>query len=106
MSMFFIKTNIARITVKLFLFFTPLVVVAQDKLIIKVAAYGGGATDSLQPLWNYANQWGTYTPFTKGEGVLTGKVYYNFLDKKNISMRAGVAGVAISDQTVPVISEG
>jgi hypothetical protein len=87
------------------LFFSFAVNAQQDKLTIEVSAYGGGATDSLQPLWNYANQWGTFSPLTKGEGVLSGKVYFHFLDKKNISMRAGVAGVAKTDFSESFIQE-
>jgi hypothetical protein len=37
--------------------------------------------------------------------VLTGKVYYHFIDKKNISMRAGVAGVAKTDFSESFIQE-
>jgi len=77
----------------------------QHKLTIEVAAYGGGATDSIQPLWNNANQWGTFSPLTKGEGVFTGKVYYHFLDEKNISMRAGIAGVAKTDFSESFVQE-
>ena len=81
------------ITVLCLFFIIPLSSAQNDKLTIEVAGYGGGATDSLQPLWNRANQWGTFAPMTKGEAVFTGKLYYNLLDSKNVSMKAGVAGV-------------
>ena len=92
----------------IFLFFTLfsfLTFSQQTKLNVEVAAYGGVATDSLQPLWNYANQWGIFTPLSKGEGVLTGKIYYHFLDKKNVSLRAGLAGVAKTDLSESFVQE-
>ncbi len=90
----------------LFFFLFCLTALAQQsKLTIEVAAYGGGASDSLQPLWNYANRWETFSPLTKGEGVLTGKAYYHFLDKKNISMRAGFAGVVKTDISASFVQE-
>ena len=75
------------------------------KLDVEVGIYGGGATDSIQPLWNYANQWGTFSYLTQGEGVITGKVYYNFLQKKNVSIRAGVAGIAKTDLSESFVQE-
>lgn len=82
----------------IFLLFIVSVSSAQtDKLTIEVTGYGGGATDSLQPLWNWADQWGIFTPMTRGEGVFTGKVYYHFIDRKNVSMKAGVAGALKTD---------
>jgi len=77
----------------------------EEKLTIEIAGYGIAATDSMQPLWNYANQWGTFSPLTKGEGVFAGKVYYNFLEKKNISLQVGVAGVAKTDLNDSFIQE-
>ncbi len=76
-----------------FFFITQFMCGQDTKLTIEVAGYGTVASDSLQPLWNYANQWGEFDPMTKAEGVFTGKVYYHFLDKKNVSLRAGVSGV-------------
>ncbi len=93
------------ITVIFLFFIVPLSSAQNDKLTIEVAGYGGGSTDSLQPLWNYANQWGIFSPLTKGEGVLTGKVNYHFLDKKNISIKAGVSGVLKTDWGESFIQE-
>jgi hypothetical protein len=84
-----------RITTLIILFsMISSVIYGQDKkLSVEIAAYGSGATDSLQPLWNYANKWGEFEHLTKGEGVFTGKISYRFLDKENVSMKAGLSGI-------------
>ncbi|NPA37970.1 MAG: capsule assembly Wzi family protein [Chlorobi bacterium] len=90
----------------LILLLIPVALLAQEqKLQIEVSAYGGAATDSLQPLWNYANDWGLFNHLTEGEGLLKGSVNYDFLQRKNISMRAGIAGIAKTDLSGSFIQE-
>ncbi|MGV8829082.1 MAG: capsule assembly Wzi family protein [Breznakibacter sp.] len=65
-----------------------------DSLQINLEWTGVAGNRSLQPLWNYANQWGIYSAFDKNESVLVMRAKYRIVNHHDFSLEAGVAGVA------------
>ena len=65
-----------------------------DSLHINLEWTGVAGNRSLQPLWNYANQWGIYSAFDKNESVLVMRANYRIVNQHDFSIEAGVAGVA------------
>ncbi len=64
-----------------------------DSLSVSAEWVGVAATKSLQPLWQYANKWGVFSPFEKSESVALVTGHYRFVSHRHFSLSAGVGAV-------------
>lgn len=66
----------------------------RDSLSFHAEWIGVAATKSLQPLWQYANKWGVFSPLEKSESVLIVGGEYGFICTDKFELSAGVGAVA------------
>lgn len=64
-----------------------------DSLIVSAEWSGVAASNIIQPLWQYANKWGVYSPFDKSESVLRFDVNYRIYKTAHFQLDAGVGAV-------------